>query len=297
MTEYLIDAYGRKVTSLRVSITNRCNLKCLYCHNEGEVDSGKEITIEEMARLARIISKYGVDKIKFSGGEPLVRVDFEEMLRALPKMKDVSVTTNGTLLAKRAKELRESGLNRVNVSLDTLKRDNFNFITRCPDGQFEKVLDGISAALDAGLTPVKINMVYLKDLNENEVEDMIRFVRKKPLVLQVIELMNFKGSFKYHADISAFERSLKERADKAVCREMHRRTKYYLDGAEIEVVRPIDNSEFCMNCNRLRVTSDFKLKPCLLRNDNLVDIRGLSDKELDERLKYAISIREPFFKN
>ncbi|MCD1294841.1 GTP 3',8-cyclase MoaA [Methanocella sp. CWC-04] len=296
MSESLVDAYSRKISSLRISITNRCNLKCLYCHNEGEQDSGNEITVEEIARLARITSKYGVDKIKFSGGEPLVRKDFEDILRALPPMRDVSVTTNGTLLAKRAKGLKESGLNRVNVSLDTLSKDRFGFITRCDNSHFDRVLDGISAAIDAGLTPVKINMVYLKDINENEMEDMIDFVRNKPLVLQVIELMNFQGVFKYHADVSAFERSLKERADKMVCREMHRRTKYYLDGAEVEVVRPIDNSEFCMNCNRLRVTSDFKLKPCLLRNDNLVDVRGLSDEELEERLKYAVSIREPFFK-
>jgi cyclic pyranopterin phosphate synthase len=151
-------------------------------------------------------------------------------------------------------------------------------------------------ALDVGLTPVKINMVYLKDINEDEVEKMIDFIRGKPLVLQVIELMNFKGAFSYHADVAALEEKIKAKADKFVCREMHRRTKYYLDGAEVEVVRPIDNSEFCMNCNRLRVTSDCKLKPCLLRNDNLVDVRGMTDEQLEAAMKYTVSIREPFFK-
>lgn len=295
MQQTLVDRYNRRVTSLRISLTNRCNLKCIYCHNEGELDSGKEITAEEVARLITIGKKYGIDKVKFTGGEPLIRRDFEDILQAMPQIKDVSVTTNGTLLANRVKDLMESGLNRVNISLDSLSKDRFDFITNTSNGQFEKVMDGIHSALDAGLTPVKINVVYLKDINENEIENMIDFVRGKPLVLQVIELMNFRDAFKYHADISAFEKSLNDRADRMVRREMHRRTKYFLKGAEVEVVRPIDNSEFCMNCNRLRVTSDFKLKPCLLRNDNLVDVRGLSDAELEEKLKETVSIREPFY--
>lgn len=297
MQKILVDSFNRKVTSLRISLTNRCNLKCLYCHNEGEQHSGSEITVSEVSRIVRIAADHGVTKVKFSGGEPLIRTDFEDILQALPPLKDISVTTNGTMLAPRARGLKECGLNRVNISLDSLNRDHFNFITRSVNGQFERVLDGINAALDAGLTPVKINMVYLKGINDNEVEEMIGFVRGRPLVLQLIEVMNFHGASRYHADVSAIERSLRERADNIVCREMHRRTKYYLNGAEIEVVRPIDNSEFCMNCNRLRVTSDCKLKPCLLRNDNLVDVRGLSDEELDRMMKYAVSIREPFFRS
>lgn len=295
MQESLVDNYGRRVTSLRMSLTNRCNLKCIYCHNEGEVGSGGEITVDEIARLVRIASKYGVDRVKFSGGEPLLRKDLEDILRALPPLRDVSLTTNGTLLAPRAKKLKAAGLDRVNISLDTMDSGRFDNITQCR-GQFEHVLDGIHAALDAGLTPVKLNMVYMKGINDDEIERMIDFVRNKPLVLQVIELMNFKGAFKYHADISALEKSLKARADDYKCREMHRRTKYYLQGAEVEIVRPIDNSEFCMNCNRLRVTSDFRLKPCLLRNDNLVNLRGLNDVEVEKALRYAVGIREPFFK-
>jgi len=295
MQDSLVDTYGRRVTSLRMSLTNRCNLQCIYCHNEGESGSGKEIAVDEIACLARIASKYGVDRVKFSGGEPLLRRDLEDILRALPPLRDVSLTTNGTLLAPRAKKLKDAGLDRVNVSLDTMNSSRFDCITQ-RKGQLGHVMEGIDAALDAGLTPVKLNMVYLKGINEDEVEHMIEFVRGRPLVLQVIELMNFHGTFKYHADISALEKSLKARADDYRCREMHRRTKYYLQGAEVEIVRPIDNSEFCMNCNRLRVTSDFKLKPCLLRNDNLVNLRGLDDDELEKALRYAVGIREPFFK-
>jgi GTP 3',8-cyclase len=296
MRDVLVDTYGRKISSLRVSLTNRCNLRCIYCHSEGETGSGSEITVAEVAQIARVAARHGVDKIKFSGGEPLVRTDFEDILRALPPMRDVSVTTNGTLLAPRAAGLKEAGLDRVNVSLDSMSPDRFGFITKCPDGYFEKVLDGIGVALDAGLTPVKINMVYLKDVNEDEVDKMIAFVRGKPLILQIIELMNFRGAFKYHADVAALERRIRAQADRSVAREMHRRTKYYLDGAEVEIVRPIDNSEFCMNCNRLRVTSDCKLKPCLLRNDNLVSVRGMTDEQLEEAMRRTVGIREPFFK-
>ncbi len=295
MLETLADPYGRRVTSLRISLTNRCNLRCIYCHNEGEQGSGSEITVDEVARIVRTASKYGVDRVKFSGGEPLLRKDLEDILRALPPLKDVSLTTNGTLLAGRARSLKEAGLSRVNISLDSLDSGRFDRITR-REGQFLRVMDGIDAALDAGLTPVKLNMVYLKGINEDEVDKMMDFIRGRPLILQVIELMNFGGVFEYHANVSALEKSLGERAEGFTHREMHRRTKYYIKGAEVEVVRPIDNSEFCMHCNRLRVTSDFKLKPCLLRNDNLVDVRGLDDEGLERALKYTVGIREPFFK-
>ena len=297
MRDGLTDAYGRKISSLRISLTNRCNLRCIYCHNEGEQGgSNSEITVDEVAQITRICAKYGVDKIKFSGGEPLVRQDFEDILRALPPMRDVSVTTNGTMLANRAKSLKEAGLDRVNVSLDSMDRDRFTFITKCLKNEFRDVLDGIDAAISVGLVPIKINMVCLKGINEDEVDRMIDFIRGKPLVLQLIELMNFRGSFSYHADVASLEQKIKARSDKAVSREMHRRTKYYLGGAEVEVVRPIDNSEFCMNCNRLRVTSDYRLKPCLLCNDNLVSIRGMTDAEVEETLLKVVGGREPFFK-
>ena len=129
MQEYLVDPYGRKVSSLRMSLTNRCNLKCIYCHNEGEQGSGKEITVDEVARIVRVAAKFGVNKVKFSGGEPLMRTDLEDILRALPPLKDVSLTTNGTMLASRAKGLKEAGLDRVNISLDSLSSDRFDMIT------------------------------------------------------------------------------------------------------------------------------------------------------------------------
>jgi cyclic pyranopterin phosphate synthase len=295
MPEPLIDPYGRKISSLRISLTQRCNLRCIYCHAEGEQGFGDEITVDEVVRIVRIASRHGVERVKLTGGEPLLRKDLEDIIRALPPLKDVSLTTNGTLLSDRAQRLKEAGLNRVNISLDSLDGEKFDMITR-RRGKLESVLKGIEAAIEAGLTPVKLNMVYLKGINEDEVEDMMGFIRGRPLILQVIELMDFNGAFERHADVSALERSLRDRAEKCVYREMHRRAKYFIQGVEVEVVRPIDNSEFCMNCNRLRITSDFKLKPCLLRNDNLVEARGLSDEELENALKRAVGRREPFFK-
>ncbi len=177
----------QKVSSFRISLTNRCNLKCIYCHNEGEQGSGAEITVDEVARVLRIATKYGVDRVKFSGGEPLLRRDLEDILRALPPLRDVSLTTNGTLLAPRAKRLREAGLNRVNISLDSLDSGRFDRITR-REGQFRHVMEGIDAAIDAGLTPVKLNMVYLKGVNEDEVEGMMDFSGRR--LFEVIELMN-----------------------------------------------------------------------------------------------------------
>ncbi|MFY1642615.1 GTP 3',8-cyclase MoaA, partial [Methanoculleus bourgensis] len=156
-------------------------------------------------------------------------------------------------------------------------------------------LAGIDAAIEVGLTPVKLNMVLLEGINEDELDDFMAFVRgKRDLILQVIELMEF-NECKFHGDVDSVEQELDERATRIVTRRMHHRKKYCLDGAEVEVVRPLHNTEFCAFCNRLRVTSDGKLKPCLLRSDNLVDIRGKHGKELEDAFREAVSRREPFF--
>ncbi len=293
----LIDPYGRQITSLRISVTRKCNMHCIYCHGEGEAaHKAEEIAKEEIARIVKVAKEYGINKVKFSGGEPLLRKDLEEILSSLPPLRDVSLTTNGSLLAERAWELKKAGLNRVNISLDTLKEEKYQLITKCSEGSFPKVMQGINAALDAGLTPVKLNMVVLKGVNEDEIEEMIEFVRDKALVLQIIQLMNFRNTAEYQADIIKIEAQLRGRASAVKTNELHRRCKYFLDGAEVEVVRPLDNATFCAYCNRLRVTSDSKLKPCLLRNDNLVDIRGRSEPEIHELIKRAVSLREPYNK-
>jgi len=289
----LKDPYNRTVTNLRISLTSRCNLRCIYCHAEGEVNPKEQMSADEIAELMKVGAQFGIRSVKFTGGEPLLRQDLVEIIRSVPPGVESSLTTNGTLLASKAADLKEAGLARVNVSLDTLRPDRYRQITGrdC----LNDALEGINAAILVGLTPVKINMVLLDGINEDELDDFMAFVRgKHDLVLQVIELMEF-NECRFHGDVDSIEQELNERATRVVTRRMHHRKKYCLDGAEVEVVRPLHNTEFCAFCNRLRVTSDGNLKPCLLRTDNLVDIRGKHGKELEDAFREAVSRRRPYF--
>jgi cyclic pyranopterin phosphate synthase len=158
------------------------------------------------------------------------------------------------------------------------------------------VLEGIDAALAAGLTPIKLNMVLLEGINEHELDDFFRYIRNNmDLILQLIELMDI-GECTRHKDLNGLEKDLAGRSRVIMTRRMHHRKKYCLDGAEVEIVRPLHNTEFCRYCNRLRVTSDGKLKPCLLRSDNHIDIRGKSGEELEKAFREAVSRREPYYR-
>jgi cyclic pyranopterin phosphate synthase len=302
-TDLLFDPYGRKVTGLRISITDRCNLSCMYCHNEGAEcctgsPTGYEMSPELICGIVREAAKFGIRKVKFSGGEPLFRKDFEDILSCLPPLAEVSATTNGILLEKRAKILKASGLDRVNISLDTLIPEKYEAITGASAVSLGKVIKGIDSAVEAGLTPVKLNMVLLKGVNDNEIDSMMEFVRqyKGKVILQLIELMNIDPKLsKYMIDSKALEKSL---ASEVIVRSLHHRKKYIINGIEVEFVRPMDNSEFCAYCSRLRVTADGKFKPCLLVNDNLVDIReAISPEEIEKLLRLAVSRRRPFYKD
>ncbi|MCD4820655.1 MAG: GTP 3',8-cyclase MoaA [Methanococcoides sp.] len=295
----LTDRFGRTVTSLRISITNRCNLDCIYCHSEGDEGSRKEMSAKTISTIVSTAAKFGVNKVKFSGGEPLVRKDFEDILRELPKLKDVSVTTNGVYLKERAFGLKEAGLDRVNVSLDTLDPEKYAYITHGSPETLQKVLEGIDAAISAGLTPVKLNMVLLKGINEDEIEDMLKLVRSKKddLILQIIQVMDFRDGAQYDLDADKIEKKLEQHANNITMRNMHHRKKYVIDGAEVEFVRPIENTEFCANCNRLRITADGKLKPCLLVNNNLIDVSEAEPDELPELLRRSIDRRVPFYRD
>jgi cyclic pyranopterin phosphate synthase len=292
----LADPFGRKVTGLRIAITSRCNMSCLYCHHEGEEASPTglwEMSKEEIVKVIRAGADLGVKKVKLTGGEPLMRPDLESIVESLPEGIEVSLTTNGTLLSERAKSLAEAGLDRVNVSLDSLDPEVYSRITGGTEEDLGRVLVGIDAAIEAGLVPVKVNMVVLKE-NEDEVWDMVKFAMGKGVILQLIELLDLSGHG-LGGDLFRIEKELESRADKIVTREMHRRRKYFIGGAEVEVVRPIDNTEFCANCTRLRVTSDGKLKPCLLRNDNLVDLGSADLEETKRLIEKATLLRSPYF--
>ncbi len=297
------DRFGRSLTGLRVSVTEECNLNCFYCHREGCPSSSRQMTAGELGKIVELAAEFGVRKIKLTGGEPLLREDIVEVIAAAakPKIEEVSLTTNGTLLAGIADELAAAGLNRVNISLDTLDEATYERITG--RGLLREVLGGIDAALDAGLAPVKLNMVLLAGVNEQEVERMIAYTSKRGIILQLIELLEVDGKnfTNYHCDLDDVEQSLRERAVAVrTRRSMQARRKYILPGGEVEVVKPMHNSEFCAHCTRLRLIPDGHLKPCLMRNDNLVDLLPhISTGDLEGARKAfaeAIARREPYFK-
>ena len=264
------------------------------------------MTADEVYKICRIAKRIGVRKIRLSGGEPLLKKDIVETVEKIASLDfvDISMTTNGILLGKYAQDLKDAGLDRVNVSLDTLDRETYEFITR--KDYLEDAKNGILKAVEVGLYPVKINMVIMKDINQNEIDDMFDFCKKNDIVLQLIELIESencdedKFSADYHYSLDDIESELADIADNVREREfMQGRKKYYIDGGEIEVVKPVDNSKFCAKCSRLRITPDGKIKPCLLRNDNLVEMishvrNGASDDELEEIFINGINKREPF---
>lgn len=300
------DKYNRPIISLRITITNNCNINCIYCHHDGMINTKDEMTPNEIYEVCRIAKELGVQKIRLSGGEPLVRKDIIEIVRKISSLdfKDISLTTNGILLKKYAKDLKDGGLSRVNISLDTLNPETYRFITT--KNYLKKVKEGIKEAVDVGLFPVKINMVLMKGINENEIDDMFEFCKKYGVILQLIELVESencedeKFSAQYHYKLDEVEDDLAKRADKIKTRKfMQDRKKYFIDGGEIEVVKPMDNTDFCMNCTRIRITPDGKIKPCLLRNDNLVDFvsyikDGSDDEKLKEQFIIGINKREPY---
>ncbi|MDI9617219.1 MAG: GTP 3',8-cyclase MoaA [Methanothrix sp.] len=289
----LIDPYGRKVTGLRMSVTSRCNLRCIYCHHEGEMPADREISREMAVNVVSAASRLGMRSVKITGGEPLMRTDLEEMIAGFKEVApgiEISITTNGVYLKERADRLAAAGLSRANISLDSLDPERYRRITGAREGDLERVLCGIESALISGLRPVKLNMVVLRE-NECEIPDMIEFSRKNGIILQLIELLGDgpKG------DLESVERMLEAEADGVLTREMHRRRKYFIKGAVVEIVRPMDNTEFCAHCNRLRVTSDGRLKPCLLRNDNLLEIGSTDPDEIEMLIVEAVRRRAPFF--
>ena len=302
----MFDRYGREIRGIRISITQKCNLRCFYCHNEGQKKSDEEMSPCEIERIVNACKKFGIRKLKITGGEPLLRNDVVEIVEKTSiYMDEVSMTTNGILLDERAGVLKNAGLGRVNVSLDSLNPETYKHITGV--SRLQSVIAGIKTA--AEIMPVKINTVVMKNVNENEIGDMIKFAGENNVTLQLIEIETDKkhagnGFYrKYHHDLQDIEKELKKKALRTEVRRMHHRKKYFLpfNGGEVqvEVVRPMHNSEFCKNCSRIRVTSDGKIKSCLFDN-NYVDIVSLiknnsDDNKLMEAFEKAIYMRKPYW--
>ncbi len=305
--EKIRDKFERPLISLRISITNRCNVKCFYCHHDGIVPQNYEMTSNEIQRIVKVAKEIGIEKIRLSGGEPLIRDDIVDIVTKISSIgfRDISLTTNGVLLGKYAEALYNAGLTRVNVSFDTLNPKTYKFITK--RDYMELAKKGIEKAVKAGLNPVKVNMVVMKGINDNEIWDMFQFCKDNGAILQLIELLKTENCQEaeffdeYHYDMGELEQELSKISNRVKTRKfMQDRKKYFVNGGEIEIVRPMDNTEFCKNCTRLRITPDGKIKPCLLRNDNLVDLiepmrKGFSDEELKKVFAKAINNREPYF--
>jgi cyclic pyranopterin phosphate synthase len=307
----LSDSFQRPINYLRISVTDRCNLRCIYCMPAEGVSLMSHydiLTYEEIYAVVRVAAEMGINKVRLTGGEPLVRAGLPELVRLLvgiDSIDDISLTTNGTLLAQHAAELKEAGLHRVNVSLDTLKPDRFNQITRC--GKFEDTLKGIEAAREEGLNPVKINMVVMSGINDDEIVDFaaktisdgwhVRFIEYMPVIDDASGVSRL-------VSVASMKHRISQLGKMEPCRVSvgNGPAKYYrLPDATgtIGFITPI-TEHFCFQCNRLRLTADGKLRPCLLSEEE-IDLReplrsGASADELKNLIKEAIT-RKPLGHN
>jgi cyclic pyranopterin phosphate synthase len=317
----LADDFGREVTGVRVSLTDRCNFDCVYCHNEGLGDTrgpmaprDHEMSTDDVVRFLEVAREFDVDAVKFTGGEPLLRQDVEEIIRRTPDGMEVSMTTNGTMLPGRAEALVDAGLERVNVSQDALDEETFRQVTQA--GAYDAVMEGVDAALDAGLAPVKLNMVVFEQ-TAGYVPEMVDHVAENGgLRLQLIEYMpEIAGHPEWAIDIERVHDWLAEQAARVEHREMHDRRRYWIacDGVEsddifddsgavdesragmVEIVDPVENPTFCANCHRVRVTHEGYLKGCLNRNDDLRSMGEMTRAEIRETFRETVENRVPFY--
>jgi cyclic pyranopterin phosphate synthase len=297
----LADEFGREVSGVRVSLTDRCNFDCVYCHNEGLGDTrgpqeaqDDEMTADEVVRFLEVVSEFDVGKVKFTGGEPMLREDLEEIVRRTPESMEVSLTTNGTFLPGRAAALVEAGVERVNVSQDAVDPEAFAEITK--SGAYERVVEGVDAALDAGLDPVKLNMVVFEGTAGYVPQLVDRVGERDGLQLQLIEYMpEIAGNPEWAIDIGRVHDWLAEQADRVEHREMHDRRRYFVDGGMVEIVDPVGNEEFCANCHRVRVTHDGKLKGCLNRGDDHRSMGEMRREEIRETFRETVANRVPYY--
>jgi cyclic pyranopterin phosphate synthase len=264
---------------------------------------------DEIRRLVEIAQSLGARTVKITGGEPLLRDDICQIvsgIRQVSGIKEISLTTNGALLSDRAKDLREAGLNRVNIGIISLDPTVYRKVTG--RDYVEEAKKGLDRAEKAGLTPIKINMVVLRSINDHQVWDTIEYIKGRNLTLQLIELENtgkLSPDFysRHFVDLHTVEEQLMSVAVDVAVRSLHNRKIYYLNGngARVELVRPFHNSAFCANCTRLRLTATGKLKPCLMRQDNHLDAltllrEGASDERLRQLFREVNNMREPYFR-
>ena len=324
----LKDSYDRVIRDLRISLTDRCNFRCFYCLPDGEPPLARKdtiLTFEEIARLAEIFVALGIEKIRLTGGEPLLRRDVEALVEKIallkssdsenqnagaqfeianPKLVDLALTTNGHTLAKRAGNLKRAGLDRVTISLDSLKRENFQRITGVD--KLEEVLTAITAAQAAGLNPVKINAVIVRGYNDDEVVELAKFARSQSISMRFIEYMPLDSAHEWNRGLVVSGREIREKINrvfplrlKEASRGAETAWKYtFADGAagEIGIIAPVTEM-FCGACSRIRLTADGQIRTCLFSTGEH-NLRhrlrgGASRAEIIEFIESVVMKKEP----
>lgn len=301
----MIDQFGRNINYLRVSLTDRCNLRCKYCMPaEGipKLDHEDILSFEEVKKIVKAAVTIGINKIRYTGGEPLVLKGIDSLIyetSLIQGIKDISITTNGMLLYDAAEDLKKAGLNRVNISLDTLKADKFSDITR--GGDLNKVIQAIHKCISLGYSPVKINTVILKGINDDEIEDFINLTRELPVHVRFIELMPMgealnlykEGTITCDEIIRKFSNLSPLINEKSSTSEL-----YKLPNAKgvVGFIRPI-SCKFCEYCNRIRLTATGNIKPCLHSEKEYNIKESLQDEELLVSTLKGIILGKPFEHN
>jgi len=303
---YLQDRYGRRVDNLRLIVTNRCNYHCIFCHKEGlvsAVNSEERLGPSDYGFLARVLRSVGVKYYKLTGGEPLLRRDVHEIIREIrPHAEEVSVTTNGSLLRDKAKLLAESSVDRLNVSLYSMREDVYKYLTGGA-GSLYSVLEGLKVALDYGIK-VKLNFLVMKS-NAGEILEVLRLAEKYGLDVNVIELIPLGVPInvytREHVELNSIIKLLEKMAVKKVIRDFQNRSVYVLpSGIRVEVISGYGNPLMCSACTRLRLTPEGFIKTCLYVDKPYVDlyeaITTRNEAGVLEGFMRAISLREPYFK-
>ena len=289
----MIDSFGRPITYIRLSVTELCDLRCRYCMPEEGVCKLRHdqmLTEEEMVRAVQAAAKLGIEKVRVTGGEPLTKPNILSICRQVaqvPGIQEVSITTNGIRLPELAVPLREAGVRRVNISLDTLNPEKYAYITR--RGVLDKALAGLDAALDAGFDRVKINAVLIGGFNDDEIPALAALTRERPVDVRFIELMPMSGNRDFGPESYIPVSRVLEKLPLAVPEKEEGVARLYrLPGAmgRVGLISPL-SQHFCASCNRIRLTADGKLKPCLHSAEE-ISIKGLDDTAMLDRMRQAI---------
>ncbi len=300
----LIDRYKRSIEYLRISVTDRCNLRCIYCmpYDIRPVEYKSILTYEEIVRVVRIAARLGVRKIRLTGGEPLARKNIQFLIKEISNIKgidEITLTTNGVLLERYAEELKEAGLSRVNVSLDSLSPEKYREITG--GGSVETVLRGIEKAYQLGLKPIRLNVVIIRGLNDDEIEDFALLTRHRDYHVRFIEFMPGRGN-NWTVDKCVSAKEIRGRLNRlGVLQPLPFRkresARYYRlpDGKGVIGFISAVTDHFCEHCNRLRITSDGKIRPCLF-SETEIDLKTplrnkAPDEEIERLLRLAVQLK------